>query len=91
MPGADGIPVDRIGDGFEIIRRDEPRADEELQRVLVVLPLAIGPHHAGHGVAVGDPDRLQAERRRLRHIFLRMRGAAQEGEIGRDGELGVGP
>ena len=45
-------------------------------------------HDAGERVAVGDRDAGKAELARPAHQFLRMRGAAQEGEIGGDGELG---
>ena len=45
---------------------------------------------AGKRVAVGDRDAGKPEPRRRRDQLLRMRAAAQEGEIGGDGKLGEG-
>jgi hypothetical protein len=50
----------------------------------------MGAHHAGHRVAVGNADAGKAEFLGAAYQFLRMGGAAQEREVGGDGELGVG-
>jgi hypothetical protein len=50
--------------------------------------LRVGPHDAGEGVAVGDADGGEAEFGRARNVFLRVGGAAPEGEVRGDGELG---
>ena len=47
-------------------------------------------HDAGERIAIGDAEAGKAERDRLSDQFLRMRGAAQEGEIGGDGEFRIG-
>jgi len=65
----------------------EPHADHQadadcLRRVM-------GAHDAGDAVAVGDRDRLVAERRRGHHQLVRMRCAAQKREIGGDLQLRV--
>jgi hypothetical protein len=83
-----GRPIGRIGQHLEAVGSDEPRADQELE-ALAILPFAIGPYDPGETVAVGDADRGKTERVRGRNHFLRMRGPAQEREVGRDGKFGV--
>ena len=66
----------------------EPCADDQLH---VDLPRGrVGAHHAGERVAVGHRDRVQAERGSRPHQLPGMRGAAEEGEVGRHLELGIG-
>ena len=66
----------------------EPRADHQPDARR--LCFAMGAHHPGQRIAVGDRDRVMAERRRRPRHLLGMRGAMQEGEIGGDLKLGVG-
>jgi hypothetical protein len=54
------------------------------------LPLAfdeMAAHHAGDRIAVAQPDSVEPDMRRLQHQLLGMRGAAQEREVGGDGEF----
>ncbi len=81
------LPIDRIGDHLETVDRDQPGADQKFDGA--VLGLVIGAHHAGERVAVGNADGDVAERVGCFHHFLRMRGAAQEGEVGGHGKFGV--
>jgi hypothetical protein len=50
----------------------------------------VGPDHAREAVAVGDAKGGQAERGRRGEELLRMAGAAQEGIVGGDLQLGIG-
>ena len=52
-------------------------------------PGVIGAHHARQAVAVGDADGGIAQRCRLFDELAGMRGAAQEGIIGGDGQFGI--
>jgi hypothetical protein len=81
--------IGRIGQHLETIDGDEARADDELD-VFSFFPFAVGAHHAGKAVAVGDADGGEAECIGRRDHLGRMRGAAQEGKIRSDGELGIG-
>jgi hypothetical protein len=83
-----GFAIDGIGDGFETVAGDEPRSDEELD--LPFPRFVISAHHTGKAVAVGNADGREAEIIGGGDELLRMRCAAQEGEIGGDGELGIG-
>ena len=84
-----GRAIGRVGEDLEAVDRDEARADQKLDG-LSFLPLLIGAHDAGKAVAVGDADGGKAERLGGRDHFGRMRAAAQEGEVGGDGKLGIG-
>jgi len=64
----------------EQTRRDAALFDDLVDRL-------ISPHDAGQRVAVRDADGRHAVERRRPHIFMRMRGAAQEREVRGDGEL----
>ena len=101
---APGGAVLRIGQNVgRAVGEDEPRADDELQLRMIGLALIIqlpdlriellggriGAHHARDAVAVRDADAGKAECRGLPHQVFRMRRAAQEREIGGDGELGI--
>ena len=82
-----GGTVLRIGEEARAIGEVEPDADDKadsggLRRLMRA-------HQPGDAVAVGDRDRPVAKRRRGRHQFARMRGAAQEREIAGDLQLGV--
>jgi hypothetical protein len=70
---------------------DDARAVQQprLIRQVLVVELGIGAHDAGQRVVIGDADRLQPIKRGLVHIVLRMRAAAQEGEIGGDADLDI--
>jgi hypothetical protein len=83
-----GLPIGRVGQHLETVDGDQPRADEKFY--VSVLGFVIGAHHAGKAVAVGDADGGEAERIGRRHHLSGMRGAAQEGKVGGDGELGIG-
>ncbi len=87
-----GFAVLRIGqDVGRAVGEDEPRPDHDAEIRLGRNPLlgeAIGPHDPGQRVAVRDADAGEPERMGLGHQFLRMGGAAQKGEIGRDGQFG---
>ena len=50
----------------------------------------MGAHRAGEGVAVGDADGGEAERRRPLHQLVGVGGAAQEAEVAHRLQLGVG-
>jgi len=63
-------------------------ADDELESHL--LRRHVGTHDASERAFVGDRERRVAEFVRLRDQLLRVRGAAQEGEVGKAVELGVG-
>ena len=84
----------RIGENVgRAVAEDEPGADDEAEVAGALLVLAqehMRAHDSGERIAVGDAEAGKAERDRLRDQFLRMRGAAQEGEIGGDGEFRIG-
>ena len=74
------------------VAEDETRADGEAEGAGVFpmrAQIGEGAHHPRKGVAVGDPDPAMAERQRRGRHFLGVRGAAQEGKIGRRRKLGV--
>ena len=58
--------------------------------MLVLLGRRVRAHHAGQRVAVGDADGGQPQLRRLPDHLLRMRGPAQEREVGGGHQLGEG-
>ena len=73
------------------IHEDDARANQKFRLVLELraFQLAIGAHHAGERIVVGNADRCEAVFAPHLNIFLRMRGAAQEGEIGGRADLRV--
>ena len=83
-----GGAIGRIGQHFEAVTGDQPRADEELDVALA--RFVVSAHHAGKRIAVGDADGGKPEFVGARHHFLGMRGAAQEGKVSRDREFGIG-
>jgi len=69
----------------------EPRAGDDAQgpdRGAVLARIDMRPHDPRERVAIGDPDPRQAQSRRARHEFLRMRGAAKKRKIRRRREFG---
>ena len=82
-----GGAVARQAQEARAVLQIETRPDDELQPDL--LGGEVRAHDAGKRVAVGDGERGQAQRLRLRDELLAMRGAAQEREVGRDLQLGV--
>jgi hypothetical protein len=69
------------------VAEHEPRAGRERQARF--LRRLMGPHHAGHRVAVADADAGEAERLALHQQLFPVGGPTQEREVGGDGELGV--
>ncbi len=68
----------------------EGEAGAHHQAKAEILGRRVGAHDAGQGVAVGHGDGGVAERLGRLHQLPRARGAAQEGEAGRDRQLGIG-
>ncbi len=83
-----GGAVGREAEQARRVRQIEAAADDEAE--VELLGGGMGAHHAGERVAVGDGDGAVAELARAQHQLGRMRGAAQEGEIGGDLQLGIG-
>ena len=69
-----------------LVAEDEPAADGIAEPCLFRRDMPA--HDAGKRVAVGHRDAGQPEPHRLAREFLGMRSAAQEGEVGGDGEFG---
>ena len=84
-----GGAVGRIGEQARRVAQKSSRAPT-MKRTPSLLRRHMSAHHAGQAVAVGDREGREAERRRGDRQLLRMRGAAQEGEIGGRLQLGVG-
>ena len=92
-----GGAVLRIGEDVRrAVGENEPRAGRDLQLCSSCcrrhLPRGGGmrAHDAGDRIAIGNAEAGQSEFDGVLDQFLRMRAAAQEGEIGGDGELGIG-
>ncbi len=83
-----GRTVGRIGQHFEAVAGDQPRADQELDVSLA--GFVVSAHHTGKRVTVGNADGGKPKFAGARHHFLRMRSAAQEGKVSRDCKFGVG-
>ncbi len=86
-----------IGRIDEDVRRavleDKARADQKLRALRFldeILERRIGADHAGERVAVGDADGGEPELDRGERELFWPRRPAQEGEIRRDGDLGIG-
>src|SRR5690349_18619121 len=88
-----GGTVARIDEDIRrAVHEDDARADQKLRLVqhFRIFKLAMGAHDSGERVVIGNADRGQTEPACLMHIILRMRTAAQEGEIRCDADLGIG-
>src|SRR5262249_59526733 len=59
------------------------------ERQLLLALDQVGAHHAGDRIAVAEPDAVEPDMGRLQHQLLGMRSAAQEREVGGDGELEI--
>ena len=87
MPPA--LAVLRIGEHVGCaVRKRQPRS--RMIGEARLLRLQPGPDRAGDRVAVGEPERRQAELPGRDRQFLWRRGAAQEGEVRVHRELGIG-
>jgi hypothetical protein len=75
--------IGRIGKQARRIVEIKTRADNEFDAIDLACR-KMGAHHACERIAVGDGNGLKAKRLCRRHQLLRMRAAAQEGEIGGD-------
>ena len=91
-----GHPVLRIGqDVRRAVGENEARAGSDLEfRFLfavsfVLMGSSMRAHDAGHRVPVGNAKAGQAQFYGVLDQLLRMRAAAQEGEIRGDGEFGI--
>jgi hypothetical protein len=80
--------VDRIAGRLEAVGGDEACA--HAQADIMLLRGSVGPHHAGQRIAVGDADRGKTQRGSLSDHLVRMRGPAQEREVGGGDQLGEG-
>jgi hypothetical protein len=78
-----------LGEGEEAhpVAQIEPHTDDEADAGL--LRRLMRAHEPGDAVAVGDRDRRETERRGLLHQLVRMRAAAQKGEIAGHLKLGI--
>src|SRR5262245_15725017 len=88
-----GGAVARIGqDVRRAVDEDKARADQKLRLELDrgIAELAMGAHHAGQRVVVGNPDDGNLQAACFMHIGARIRAAAQEREVGGDADLGIG-
>ena len=93
-----GGAVARIAEEREPAGEVEPRAGQEPQARRLrrnslrcdSLRCDMSAHRTGEGVAVGDADGGEAERRRPLHQLLGVGGAAQEAEVAHRLQLGVG-
>ena len=83
-----GGTVARIAEEREPAGEIEPRACEQPQTG--GLRCDMGAHRAGEGVAIGDTDGGEAQRRRALHQLIGVGGAAQEAEVAHRLQLGVG-
>ena len=81
------LTIGRIGQHFEAVDGNEPRAHKQLYGS--VFGFVIGAHHAGKAVAVGDADGGEFQLIGARDHLTWMRGAAQKGKVGGDGEFGI--
>ena len=75
--------VARIGENVgRAVGEDQPRARVIFQREILLALGEMRAHDAGDRIAVAEAEAGKADRLRLHHQLFRMRGAAQEGEIG---------
>jgi hypothetical protein len=97
------LHIHRIGEQRIAIERFQSRADDQLDPLfdryrrqaflfflfVILVHRRIGAHDTGQRIAVGDADRVMAERDRLLDQLARMRAATQEAVVGGDLELGL--
>jgi hypothetical protein len=84
---APGCTILRVGENVgRGVGEHEARADDELYADL--LCLRVSSHHPGQGIAIGNAETGKLKLLGAGDQFLRVRRAAQEGEIGGDGKLG---
>ena len=83
-----GGAVGRVAEQARTVDEVEAGTDDDAE--IHVPGRAVGADDAGERVAVGDGKGAQAQLPRLRHQLFGMGRAAQEGEVGRDLELGIG-
>ena len=85
-----GRTIARIGENVRrAVGEDEARAGVIGERQFLLAFDQMGAHHAGNRVAIAEPETVEPDMRRLQHQLLGMRGAAQEGEVGGDGEFEI--
>ena len=88
-----GGAVTRIGQNVRrVVGKYQPRADQQLRLVTHALPVAvfaIGAHHTGQRVVIGDADGIEAVFAGTPHEFVRMRRPAQEREIAGDADFRI--
>ncbi len=83
-----GGPVAGISENVRrTIGEDEARSGVIRESKPVFALDEMSAHHAGDGIAVAETEAIEPAMRRLQHQLLGMRGAAQEREIGGDGEF----
>ena len=82
-----GGAVGRVREQRRAALQIQPAADDQPHAKLGGPPMRT--QHAGQGIAIGDGDRLVAEQLGGREQFLHVAGAAQEGVVGGDLQLGV--
>ena len=83
-----GGAVGRQAEQARRVGEIETGTDDEFE--IDLLRRHVRSHDTGERVAIGDRERRQTERLGLRDQLMRMRAAAQEGEIGRHLQLRVG-
>ena len=81
-------PVGRVADRFEAVAGHETRADGQADAGF--LGRRMRAHDARQRIAVGNADGGQLQFRRLADHLVRMRGPAQEREVGGSDQLGKG-
>ena len=82
--------VARVGEDVgRAVGKHQPRARVIAQRQVLLAPRQMRAHHAGHRIAVAQPEPGEPDRLRLQHQFFRMRSAAQEREVRGGGEFEV--
>ena len=85
-----GRPIARIGENVgRAIDENQTRAGMIGERQLPLAFDQMGAHHAGDRIAVAQAETVEPDMRRLQHQLLGVRGPAQEGEIGGDGEFDI--
>src|SRR3984893_15653854 len=85
-----GRTVARIGEDIgRVVGKDQARAGLTGERQFLFSLDEMGPHHAGDGIAIAEPDSIKPDMDCLQHQLLGMRGATQKGKIRGDGEFEI--